>query len=94
MNNEKTGLLIAKQRKLKKLTQTDLADKLGVSTNANEKNYSMDNLPEYEITLGSLATKYDTLTFTVEKGKTNKYLNEFLKMINVDLSKCAKPEYR
>ena len=55
----------------------------------------MDNLPEYEIYLGEeYMKKYDTLTFTVEKGKKNKYLDEFIKSINVDLSKCAKPEYK
>lgn len=64
------------------------------STNANDKSYSMDNLPAYEIYLGEqLIEKYDTLSFTIEKGKKNKYLDEFLKKINVDLSKCAKPEY-
>lgn len=72
----------------------DILKILEASTNANGKGYAMDNLPEYEITLGEeYIKKYDTLTFTVEKGKKNKYLDEFLKSINIDLSKCAMPEY-
>ena len=57
--------------------------------------FNMNNLPEYEIYLGEeLVNKYDTVSFVIEKGKTNKYFNELLKQINVDLSKCAKPEYK
>lgn len=72
----------------------DITKIIEASTNANDKTYSMDNLPKYEISLGEeYIEKYDTLTFTVEKGKKNRYLEEFLKSINVDLSKCAKGEY-
>ena len=71
----------------------DIKKILEVSTNANDKSYSMDNLPEYKITLGLWVEEYNTFTFTVEKGKKNKYLDEFLNLINIDLSKCAKPEY-
>lgn len=64
------------------------------STNANDKAYSMDNLPEYEIYLGEkYIQKYDTLTFTVEKGQTNKYLNELLKQLDIDLNQCASTDY-
>ena len=31
--------------------------------------------------------------YTIEEYDFNKYLNELLDMIDVDLSKCAKPEY-
>lgn len=73
----------------------DIEKILKASTNANDKSYSMDNLPKYEIYLGEkYMKKYDSLMFTVEKGKKNKYLDEFLELINVDLSKCAKPEYK
>lgn len=65
------------------------------STNANDKNYDMKNLPEYEIYLGEkYIKKYDTIMFTVEKGKKNKYLNELLDLIDIDLSKCAKKDYK
>ena len=54
----------------------------------------MDNLPEYEIYLGEkYIQKYDTLTFTVEKGQTNKYLNELLKQLDIDLNQCANHDY-
>lgn len=73
----------------------DIEKILEFSTNANDKTYDMNNLPEYEIYLGDkYLEKYDSLMFTVEKNKKNKYLDEFLKMIKVDLSKCAKPEYK
>ena len=43
----------------------------------NNKSYDMSNLPEYEIYLGDkYMSKYDSLMFTVEKGKKNKYLKE------------------
>jgi len=72
----------------------DIEKIIKYSTNADDKSYSMDNLPKYEIYLGEkYLEKYDSLMFTVEKGKTNKYLEEFLNLINVDLSKCAKPDY-
>lgn len=73
----------------------DIDNIIKESTNANDKTFPMDNLPEYEIYLGEkYINKYDTLSFVVEKGKKNKYLDEFLKLIDVDLSKCAKPEYK
>ena len=73
----------------------DVEKILMASTNADGKSYDMKNLPEYEIYLGEeYIEKYDTLMFTVEKGKSNKYLNELLSLINVDLSKCAKPIYK
>ena len=82
-------------KSLKGTYNYDILKIIEASTNANDKGYSMDNLPEYEITLGEkYMQKYGTLTFTVEKGKKNKYLDEFLDSIDVDLSKCAKPEYK
>jgi len=73
----------------------DIEKILKASTNANDKTYDMDNLPEYEIYLGEeYIKKYDSLMFTVENGKKNKYLNELLTLIDVDLSKCAKPDYK
>ena len=72
----------------------DVEKIIKASVNADSKSYDMSNLPEYEIYLGDkYMSKYDSLMFTVEKGKKNKYLNELLDMIDVDLDKCAKPEY-
>lgn len=73
----------------------DVEKIIKASVNADNKSYDMSNLPEYEIYLGDkYMSKYDSLMFTVEKGKKNKYLNELLDMIDVDLDKCAKPEYK
>ena len=72
----------------------DLNKIINASTNANEKLYSMDNLPEYEITLGEkYIKKYNTLTFTVEKNQTNNYLDELLKQIDINLDQCANQDY-
>ena len=72
----------------------DIEKILKASTNADKLSFDMNHLPEYEIHLGKdLTLKYNSLLFVVEKRKRNKYLNELLKMINVDLSKCAKPIY-
>lgn len=72
----------------------DASKIIEASTNANNKSYSMDNLPEYELYLGEkYIQKYDTLTFTVEKEQTNKYLDELLKQLDVDLNQCANPDY-
>lgn len=73
----------------------DLEKIIKASINADNKSYDMSNLPEYEIYLGDkYMNKYDSLMFTVEKGKKNKYLNELLDIIDVDLDKCAKPDYK
>ncbi|MBE6149789.1 MAG: helix-turn-helix transcriptional regulator [Firmicutes bacterium] len=55
------------------------------SVDANLYQYTNDNLPEYMIISGkghSFITDSD-----------NKYLKELLQSINVDLTKCAKPNY-
>ncbi len=59
-----------------------------------DKTHSMDNLPEYEIYLGNYYVENGYgYYYTVEKGKVNKFLDELLKSINVDLKVCAEPEY-
>lgn len=54
------------------------------SSDANLLQFNNDNLPVYEIYAG----KGHFIT-----DDDNKYLKEFLKSINVDLSKCAEPDY-
>lgn len=55
------------------------------STDANNLQYNMNNLPIYEIFGGN---SYPFIT-----DNDNKYLAEFLKQINVDLNTCAQPDY-
>ena len=55
------------------------------STDANNLQFTNDNLPEYMI-YGGNGHQFIT-------DSDNKYLNEFLKSINVDLFKCADPDY-
>ena len=55
------------------------------SSDANLLQFNSDNMPVYEILSGK--GQY----FITDDD--NKYLKEFLKSINVDLSKCAEPDY-
>ena len=55
------------------------------STDANNFQFTNDNIPKYEIFSGN---GYNFVT-----DDDNKYLTDFLKSINVDLSQCAKPNY-
>ena len=72
----------------------DLTKIIEASTNTNDKSYSMDNLPEYELYLGEkYVQKYDTMMFVVEKDQTNIYLDELLEQLDVDLEQCANPDY-
>ena len=72
----------------------DIEKILSASTNADGMSFDMNKLPVYEIYLGEeYMEKYDSLMFVVENGKKNQYLDEFLNSINVDLNKCAKPDY-
>jgi hypothetical protein len=58
-----------------------------------DKSYSMDNLPEYNIYMGnSYVEKGYGYNYSIEKGQTNKFLEEFLKEIDVDLNVCAEPD--
>lgn len=56
------------------------------SSDANHLQFNSDNMPVYEIFSGK-GQHFIT-------DDDNKYLKEFLKNINVDLSLCAKPDYK
>lgn len=55
------------------------------SSDANNMQFTNDSRAEYEIFTGK------SHLFITDKD--NKYLQDFLKSINVDLTKCAKPNY-
>lgn len=60
-----------------------------------DKAHSMDNLPEYEIYLGNAYVEDGYgYYYTIEKGTSNKYLDELLNKINVNLQVCAEPSYK
>ncbi len=81
-------------KSIKGIYNYDIEKILSASTNADGMSFDMNKLPVYEIYLGEeYMKKYDSLMFVVEDSKKNKYLDEFLNSINVDLNKCAKPEY-
>lgn len=59
-----------------------------------DKSHSMINLPEYEIYMGnSYIEKGYGYYYSIEKGETNEYLDEFLKEIDINLKVCAEPDY-
>lgn len=81
-------------KSIKGIYDYDVIKIIEASTNANDKSYSMDDLPEYELYLGEkYVQKYDTMMFVVENGQTNKYLDELLNQLDVDLDQCANPDY-
>ncbi|MDD6273022.1 MAG: helix-turn-helix domain-containing protein [bacterium] len=63
----------------------DVIEIIKHSIDANNIQFISEYLPKYTITSGK-----GNLFVT---GDDNKYLNEFLKLIDIDLSKCAKAEY-
>lgn len=63
----------------------DVIEIIRHSVDANMHQYSNDKLPMYSIFSGK------GHSFTTDSD--NKYLNDFLKEINIDLKECAKPNY-
>lgn len=59
-----------------------------------DKSHLMDNQLEYEIYMGNYyVQKGYEYYYVINKEKTNKYLDELLQSINVNLKVCAEPEY-
>ena len=56
---------------------------------ADDMTFTNENLPEYEIYPGNQKKVYHLIT-----DKNNGYLDEFLKQIDVNLKKCAEPDYK
>ncbi len=72
----------------------DVIEIIENSVDAGNKGYLMDNLPEYEMYIGnSYVEQGYSYYYTIEKGRTNNYLDEFLEEIKVDLKICAEPKY-
>ena len=63
----------------------DVIEIIRHSVDANLFQYTNDNLPEYMIYSGK---GHEFIT-----DSDNKYLTDFLKLINIDLNQCAKPNY-
>ena len=55
---------------------------------ADDMTFTNENLPEYEIYPGNQEKVYYLIT-----DKNNAYLDEFLKQVDVNLKKCAEPDY-
>lgn len=64
------------------------------SVDADDKTYDIFNQPLYDIYMSDKYVKKDyAYHYTIEKDTENKYLDEFLKSIDVDLNMCAEAEY-
>ena len=85
-NDESQNMMLQYSKSIKGTYNYDINKILENSVDANDKSYSMDDLPEYELYTG------DGHYYTVEKGQTNESLNEFLKQINVNLDACAEAD--
>lgn len=65
------------------------------STKANDNGYTNDNLPLYQIYMSDgYVKKGYQYNYTVEKNQSNKYLEEFLNEIDIELETCAEQEYK
>ena len=64
----------------------DIIEIIRRTKDANYDEYNNENEPEYKISSGK---GHQFVT-----NKDNRYLQEFIKLINVDLSQCAKPHYK
>ena len=76
--------MLSYSKSIKGTTKYDVLKIIKEKGVEKDKVHSMNNLPEYEIYMGN---SY------VEKGQTNKSIEELLKEINVELQVCAEPEY-
>lgn len=64
------------------------------SIDATDKTYDYLNYPTYEIYMGEDYIKDGySAYYTIEDESSNKYLNEFLEKIGLDLNTCAKGIY-
>lgn len=87
--NENCNSMLKYTKKKEGVYDFDVIKIIQNSTIADNMQFTNEFFPEYEIYTGNGEFVYNLIT-----DKNNKYLNEFLKQIDVDLSTCATPEYR
>ena len=88
------NLALKYTKSIKGIYNYDIKKIIENSVDASDKTYSMDNLPEYEMSVGnSYVEEGYSYKHVVEKGQTNKYLDEFLKEMDINLKVCASPYY-
>lgn len=86
--------MLSYSKSIKGTTKYDVLKIIKEKGVEKDKVHSMNNLPEYEIYMGnSYVEKGYGYYYTIEKGQTNKSIEELLKEINVELQVCAEPEY-
>ena len=88
------NLALKYTKSIKGIYNYDIKKIIENSVDASDKTYSMDNLPEYEMSVGnSYVEEGYSYKYVVEKGQTNKYLDEFLKEMDINLKVCASSYY-
>lgn len=86
--------MLSYSKSIKGTTKYDVLKIIKEKGVEKDKAHSMNDLPEYEIYMGnSYVEKGYGYYYTIEKGQTNKSIEELLKEINVELKVCAEPEY-
>lgn len=84
-SNQICNMMLKYTKSIEKKYDYDTIQIIKHSMDANNMQFTNDNLPQYEITAGN---GYQFIT-----DDDNKYLADFLKSININLNKCAKPDY-
>lgn len=91
---ETCNLALKYTKSIKGTYDYDLKKIIEDSVNVNDITSSNNESFDYEITVGNpyIEEGYH-YKYVVKKGQNNKYLEELLKKINVNLKQCANPEY-
>ena len=83
--NQNCTSMLKYTKSIKGIYNYDIIQIIKHSTDANNLQFTNDSLPKYEIFAGN---EYMFIT-----DEDNKYLSEFLKLLNIDLNQCAEPDY-
>jgi len=88
-SNEGCNLMLVYTEKKSGIYNYDVMKIINNSIIADNMTFTNENRPEYEIYTGNGEKVYMLIT-----DSNNKYLDEFLKQIDVNLKTCAKPDYK
>ena len=92
---ETCTMMLTYTKSIKGTYNYDVMKIIDNSTKANDNGYTNDNLPLYQIYMSDgYVKKGYQYNYTVEKNQSNKYLEEFLNEIDIELETCAEQEYK
>ena len=87
--NANCNLMLTYSKSIRGKHNYDVMKIIQNSVIADDITFTNDNLPEFEIYPGNQEKFYHLIT-----DSNNRYLDEFLQQIKVDLKKCAVPDYK